>query len=88
MGNIIIVSPKHGEERPIMCNLGDTTLIITNDSEAPDAFELVAPKIDESKLPDVEPDTETIILDEHETYNLYQCLHALLFAPQADENAV
>ncbi len=81
MSTLIVVSQKHRSPMPLVYNLGTHTLIITHDYETPDAFELAAPLIDETALPDEESKQETIILDHDETYNLYQCLHTLLFMP-------
>ncbi len=81
MSTLIVVSQRHRFPTPLVYNLGTHTLIITHDYETPDAFELAAPLIDEAALPDGEPKEVTIILDHDETYNLYQCLHTLLFMP-------
>ncbi len=75
--NIIIVTDAHKMPAPLVYNLGDHSLIITSDYGAPDAFELVAPKVDETALPDDGASTTTVIFDHEETYHLYQCLHAL-----------
>ena len=72
--------------RPPICNLGNHTLVITNDYGNPDASALVTPVIkDGAAFSDEEPTQETIILDHDEAYNLYQCLHALFFgAPHGE----
>ncbi len=81
MSTLIVVSQEHRSPTPLVYNLGTHTLIITHDYETPDAFELAAPPLDE------EPKEETIILDHDETYNLYQCLHTLLFMPERKDDA-
>jgi hypothetical protein len=79
MSALIIVSPEHHVGVPLVYNLGETSLIITNDYGAPDAFELAAPSLPcEEMAESLEmPHNPTIILDETESYNLYTCLHAL-----------
>lgn len=87
MGSIIVVSEQH-HTIPITYNLGEHSLIITNDYGAPDAFELAAPVIRESPdmVASVEevPTNSTLILDHDESYNLYQCLHTLFHPTQED----
>jgi hypothetical protein len=79
--NIIIVSDKHKMPAPLVYNLGEHSLIIASDYGAPDAFELCAPVITETKTGEVAQDHESspqvAIFDHDETYNLYQCLHCL-----------
>jgi hypothetical protein len=88
MGTIIIVSDSHRHPTSLLYNLGNHSLVITGDYGAPDAFELGAPVTDETTSLDEAHQPETIILGHDETYNLYQCLHTLLFVPQRDESAV
>ncbi len=87
MGNIIIVSSTHRMPVPLVYNLGEHALIITSNYDAPDAFELATPVIDETSLQGDAQTQETVILDHDEAYHLYQCLHTLLFAPQQEESA-
>ena len=83
-GTILLVTEQH-RTIPVVYNLGSHSLIITNDYSAPDAFELAAPIIDEATH-EVTPDSPTtLILDNDETYNLYQCLHALFVKPATGE---
>jgi len=44
--NIIMVSDAHKMPAPLVYHLGEHTLMITNNYGAPDAFELVAPKVE------------------------------------------
>jgi hypothetical protein len=67
-------------------DLDEHSLIIVNDYRTLDAFELVAPVIDEASLQGDAPIQETIILDHDEAYHLYQCLHTL-FQPAYKETS-
>ena len=75
--NIIVISDAHKMPAPLLYHLGEHSLIITSDYGAPDAFELVAPKIDEAAATDDVSSPQTAIFDHDETYRLYQCLHSL-----------
>ena len=66
---------------PLVYNLGRTTLIITSEYGAPEAFELAAPTIDEA-TGEITHNPPTVILDHEETDKLYQCLREL-FQPVA-----
>jgi hypothetical protein len=81
--NIIIVSDAHKMPAPLVYHLGEHTLIITSDYGAPDAFELVAPNVDEAVATDDPP--QTVILDHEESYRLYQCLQSLFQPATPDE---
>jgi len=70
---------------PLLYNLGEHTLIITSDYGAPDAFELVAPNVDEAATHDEGASTPTVIFDASETYYLYQCLQSLFQPTSPDE---
>ncbi len=63
--NIIVVSHAHKMLAPLVYNLGDHTLIVTDSYGAPDAFELTAPRIAETAegeaLPDAESGAQTAI---------------------------
>ena len=78
--NMIMVSDAHKMPAPLVYHLGEHTLVITSDYGAPDAFELVAPKVN-----DEESGTTTVIFDEGETYRLYQCLYELFQPTTTDE---
>lgn len=84
MGSIIAVTPDHKMPKPLVYNLGETSLIITSDYGAPDAFELAAPTINEATQ-EVTHTPATIVLDHDEIYNLYQCLHSLFVKPACNE---
>jgi len=84
MNAIIIVTDEHEGTLPLMYNLGDHTLIITNDYGNLAAFELAAPRVDiEEQVDSDTPKQELTILDHDETYNLYQCLHTLFHPVKA-----
>ena len=84
MGSLIIVSHEHRLPTPIEYHLGNNTLIITRDYNEPDPFELAAPQVDEVEATlsseSEQQQSGLLIFDHDETYNLYQCLHTLLFA--------
>jgi hypothetical protein len=76
----------HQMPAPLVYNLGEHCLIITNDYGAPDAFELAAPVIDETETGEAaESGNETEIFDHDETYRLYQCLHSLFHSAQPSD---
>src|SRR5437763_11816641 len=83
MGSILIVSHEHRLPTPVEYNWGNHTLIITHDYGSPDAFERAAPQVDEAEAAvsreSEQHENDLVILDHNETYNLYQCLHTLLF---------
>ena len=79
---IRLVTDAHSMPTPLVYNLGETSLIITSGYGSPDAFELAAPGV----IDDDTPQSQTIILDQEETYNLYQCLHTL-FHPTGEETS-
>jgi hypothetical protein len=81
-GHLIVVSPEHHRMPvPLIHVLGKHSLIITDSYGNPDAFELAALRVGEVQEGER---TTTLILDEEETYNLYQCLHKL-FHPAHNE---
>jgi len=83
--NIICVTEEHHMPAPLVYNLGECSLLITSDYGAPDAFELVASKIDETAQEGEALQHSTIILDHDETYHLYQCLHTLFHPERSGE---
>jgi len=69
--SLIIVIDQHQLIAPQVTALGHTTLVITNEYEASDAFALVSQ----------DKQTTTLILDHEESYKLYMSLHALYNPP-------
>lgn len=76
MNALIIVTDEHKAPVPLIYNLGNHSLVITNSYGDLAAFEFAAPSTDEGTT------QELTILDHDETYNLYQCLHEL-FHPKS-----
>ena len=83
MNALIIVTDDHKGKLPLMYNLGDHTLVITNSYDNLSAFELAAPRVEVEQADSDTPKQELTILDHDETYNLYQCLHTLFHPVKA-----
>ena len=91
--NIIIISDQYQMPAPQVTVLGDHTLIIANEYSVTDAFALVTPVVQTDKPRQrfapfhwmhmvmrrrkTGPSPVNIVLDQMESYRLYQCLHTL-----------
>lgn len=72
MAILIVASRKSELPVPLIYNLGDHALVITDERSGPLPSEITA----DGAIRDA------VRLDDEETYKLYQCLHALLFQPK------